>query len=62
MQDPTEHEIAAMMFGAQMGGEYLDSIGKTDLGALSEDEYMTFIECVITGFTDKLAEMNKPPF
>ena len=46
----------------QYGGEYLDSIGKTDLATLSADEWMTFIESIITGYHDKLYSNENPPF
>jgi hypothetical protein len=50
MVDPTELEIERMEAAADKGGEYLDSLGKTDLATLSRDEWMTFIECVCTEF------------
>jgi len=34
MIDPTPNEKAAVVNGGRMGGEYLDSIGKTDLETL----------------------------
>lgn len=58
MVDPTQHEIEAIQAAADYGGEYLDSLGKTDLAALNEDEWLTFVESVITGFTDKLQELE----
>lgn len=54
MVDPTEAEIKGMEAGAAAGGEYLDSLGKTDLAMLTPDEYMTFIECVCTGFVESV--------
>jgi hypothetical protein len=32
-----------------LGGQYLDSIGKTDLAALSGEEWQEFLERVIDG-------------
>ena len=57
MIDPTPNEKAAMESGGQLGGEYLDSIGKTDLAALSANEWATFVEAVVTGYCDHLREM-----
>ncbi len=37
-----------------MGGEYLDSIARTDLATLSPDEWLTFVEAVVTGYCDHL--------
>jgi hypothetical protein len=58
MVDPTQHELEAIMAAGGYGGEYLDSLGKTDLAALTEDEWLTFVECIVTGFTDKLQELE----
>ena len=38
MIDPTPNETAAMVEGGKAGGAYLDSLGRTDLAQLSEDE------------------------
>lgn len=54
MIDPTPNEKAAFVHGGAMGGEYLDSIGKTDLETLDPDEWLTFIEAVVTGYCDHL--------
>ena len=54
MIDPTPNEKAAFVHGGAMGGEYLDSIGKTDLGTLKPEEWLTFIEAVVTGYCDHL--------
>lgn len=58
MIDPTEHEIEAIMASGEPAGEYLDSIGKTDLAELTEDQWYSFLECVITGYQDKLAALK----
>jgi hypothetical protein len=57
MIDPTPNEQAAMEAGGQLGGEYLDSIGKTDLAALSASEWATFVEAVVTGYCGHLREI-----
>jgi hypothetical protein len=57
MIDPTPNEKAAMDHGGRMAGEYLESIGKTDLLRLSLEEWNTFIECVVTGYCDCLREL-----
>jgi len=53
--DPDEHETAAIAAASPMAGEYLESIGKTDLAALSEAEWLTLLEVVVTAYQDKLA-------
>jgi uncharacterized protein DUF6511 len=54
MIDPTPNEKAAFVQGGEMGGEYLDSIGKTDLESLDREEWLTFVEVVVTGYCDHL--------
>lgn len=54
MVDPDEHEIAAIQAASPMAGEYLDSIGKTDLATLTDAEWLTFLEVVITAYQDEL--------
>lgn len=58
MVDPTEHEVAALETASDQAGEYLESLGKSDLAALSHDEWMTFLEVVVTGWTDRLRELE----
>lgn len=53
--DPDEHETAAIEAASPMAGEYLESIGKTDLAVLTESEWLTLLEVVITAYQDELA-------
>lgn len=55
MVDPDEHEIAAIAAASPMPGEYLESIGKTDLAVLTESEWLTLLEVIITAYQDELA-------
>ncbi len=54
MIDPTPNEDAALARGGAMCGEYLDSLGKTDLALLDIEEWRTFVEVVVTGYCDHL--------
>ncbi len=54
MIDLTPNERAAFVRGGEMGGEYLDSLGKTDLETLQLEEWLTFIEVIVTGYCDHL--------
>ena len=54
MIDPTPNEQAAITHGGAMAGEYLDSLGKTDLAQLTSAEWQTFIEAIVTGYCDHL--------
>lgn len=57
MIDPTPNEKAAMDNGGRMGGEYLESICKTDLAALTVAEWDCFVEAVVTGYCDHLRDL-----
>lgn len=50
------YEQDALQEAGAAGGEYLDSLGKTDLGQLSEVEYVTFLRTVLDTFGDDLAK------
>lgn len=58
MIDPTPNEQAAMQAGGAQGGEYLESIGKTDLSTLDAGEWQTFVEAVVSGYCDHLRQLN----
>ena len=57
MIDPTPNEAEAMTVCGQMGGEYLESIGKSDLATLTETEWDRFLDAVVTGYCDHLREL-----
>lgn len=57
MIDPTPNERAAIRYAGEMGGEYLESLGRTDLARLSEGEWLTFVEAVVTGYCDRLRDL-----
>ena len=57
MIDPTPNEMQAMTVGGQQGGEYLESIGNSDLATLTETEWDRFIDAVVTGYCDHLREL-----
>lgn len=54
MIDPSPNERAAMTVGGCQGGEYLESIGTSDLATLTETQWDHFIEAVVTGYCDHL--------
>ncbi len=54
MIDPTPNEKAAMDAGGAAAGEYLESIGKSDLATLTVAEWQALIEAVVTGYCDTL--------
>ena len=61
MIDPTRHERAAMDHAVEMAGEYIESLGRTDLMAWSPEEFDTLIEVIVTAFTDRLRDLGDDP-
>jgi hypothetical protein len=57
MVDPTEHEVAAMRAASPVAGEYVESLGKTDLAAFSKDEWLALIEMIVTAYTNTLRDL-----
>ena len=57
MIDPTPNERAAMEHGGAMAGEYLDSLGKSDLALFSSEEWQTLLEVIVTGYCDHLRSL-----
>ena len=50
------YEQIALQEAGAVAGEYLDSIGKTDLATLDEAEWIIFLRKVIDTFGDDLAK------
>ena len=57
MIDSTRDERAAMSHAVAMAGEYIESLGRTDLISWSPEEFATLIEVIVTAFTDRLREL-----
>jgi hypothetical protein len=57
MIDPSPNERAAIARGGAMAGEYLESLGKSDLAQLSVEEWHTLLEVIVTGYCDHLREL-----
>lgn len=62
MIDPTPNELEALHYGGQMGGGYLEELGKTNLAALNSEEWQQFLLCILGGYTEKMAAYNDIPF
>ena len=56
MIDPSPEEIAAIEAASPIAGEYLESIGKSDLAKMDESEWLTFLEVVITAYQDSILQ------
>ena len=64
MIDPNQHETNALAAAGVTGGEYVESIGKTDLASFTEREWSTLVDVIVTAFQDHLrtAYADDPPF
>jgi hypothetical protein len=64
MIDPNQHETKALAAACQAGGEYVESLAKTDLASFTTAEWSTLIDVVVTAFQDALrtAYADDPPF
>jgi len=58
MIDWNRAEESDIWEGIKAGGEYLDELGKTDLGALSRDELMQFVKCVLGRMVESQKSLN----
>ena len=53
-RDMDAFEARARDAAGDVGGLYLDTLGKTDFAALSPEEWQTFLSRVLDGFGDSL--------
>ena len=58
MIDANEHELAAMANASDMAGEYIESLGKTDMAKWTPQQWSQFIEVICGAYVDKLCEMQ----
>ena len=63
MVDPNEHELAAMAAASDRAGEYIESLGVSDMAQWTGQQWSQFIEVVCGGYVDELcqkqAEINE---
>lgn len=50
----TGEEVEAIQEAAGDAGEYLDTLGKTDLATMDENEWMEFIECICVCYAETI--------
>ena len=53
----TRDEVEAIRYASRKAGEYLDSIGKSDLSTMTEDEWMILNETIFVEGSNKLREI-----
>lgn len=62
MIDPNENEQAALQHAALVGGEYVESLGRTDLALWSASEWQTLVDVAVTAFLERLRQIEPIPF
>ena len=55
MIDPTPREMEAMRTAGPMAGEYIESLGKTDLALFSVNEFLMLIQVIVTAYLEAKA-------
>jgi len=58
MIDANEHERAAMVLASKRAGEFIESLGVTDMLKWSHEEWKQFIEVICTGYVDTLVDLR----
>ena len=58
MIDPNPIERAAMRQAGERAGDYIDSLGRTDMAAWSASEWAAFIEVICGGYVDALIDQQ----
>jgi len=61
MTDWTKEEENFIWEGIRCGGEYLDSLGKSDLAVLTKDELIEFGKCLLGRVTEQ-RQINRDEF
>lgn len=62
MADFTPNEIEATLHGGTRGGEYLEWLGKSNLAALSKEEWQQFLTCVIGGYAEDIDQQTRASY
>ncbi len=50
----SHHEAAALAEAGELAGDYLMSIGKTDLASLTTEEWLTFLKTVFEAYAQNM--------
>lgn len=58
MVDPNHYELAAMAAASDCAGEYIESLGRTDMALWTPEEWASFIEAVCGGYVDSLVRQQ----
>ncbi len=58
MVDPTPRELQAMFEAGPMAGEYIESLGKSDLAQFSVNEFLTLIQVIVSAYLEAKVRLD----
>ena len=58
MVDPTERELVAMRAAGPRAGEYIESLGKTDMALFTVEEFTTLIQVIVSAYQAAKTEFD----
>lgn len=59
--DPTPNELAALEHAGPVMGEYIMSIGKSDIMRMTPEEYATMVRVGVTAYCEHLRDAGHTP-
>ena len=54
MDEPNEYEISAMNQAGDVAGQYIDTIGRTDMATYTSEEWRGFVAAVCGAYVKRL--------
>lgn len=58
MDEPNEYEISAMNQAGDVAGQYIDTIGRTDMATYTAEEWRGFVAAVCGAYVDALMQQQ----
>ena len=58
MIDPTPREQAAIKKAGQFAGEYIESLGRTDMMTWSVEEFLTLVNVIVGAYLETKATLD----
>ena len=58
MVDPNDLEVAATKVAADIAGQYIDAVGRTDMATWSPADWHGFVEAICGAYVDALVEQQ----
>ena len=58
MIDPTQRELTAMRAAGPKAGEYIESLGRTDMALFSVEEFTTLIQVIVSAYLEAKATFD----